>query len=79
MVPHCENGTFRVLRQVEKIINEKTGQMMTLPSRCIVLDGVVCSGNYSANRMFCKRSVFPYWREIWLERADDPAGGGRIA
>ena len=71
MVQYCENGTFRVLRRVEKIINEKTGHMMTLPNPCIVMDGVICSGHYSANRMFCPRAVYPYFREIWLRRVGE--------
>lgn len=70
MVPHCENGEFEVLRRVDKIIDEKTGRMMTLPNPCIILDGVVCSGNYSMDRMFCPRAVYPYFREIWLQRVD---------
>jgi hypothetical protein len=71
MAPFCENGSFRVLRRVEKIINEKTGRMMTMPNPCIVLDGVVCSGNYSMSRMFCPRSIYPYFREVWLNRVEE--------
>jgi hypothetical protein len=69
MVPYC-GKTFRVLRRVEKIINEKNGQMMRLPSACLILDGVTCSGCLSTNRLFCPRSVYPYWHEIWLRRAN---------
>lgn len=71
MVPFCGNGQYRVLRRIEKIINERTGEMMNLTNPCIVLDGVVCSGNYSHGRMFCPRSIFPYFREIWLKRVND--------
>jgi len=71
MVPYCEKGTFKVLRRIEQIINEKTGEMMKMPNPCIVLDNVVCSGNYSHNRMFCPRAVYPYWREIWLRRINE--------
>jgi len=73
MVPYCGN-TYRVLRKVEKIINEKNGQMMRLPNACLILDGVTCSGCLSTNRLFCPRSVYPYWHEIWLQRV-----GGRDA
>jgi hypothetical protein len=69
MVPHCDSHQ-RVLRRVEKIVDEKTGRMMQFPNPCIVLDGVSCSGNLSSSRMFCPRSIYPYWREIWLERAE---------
>jgi len=78
MVPHCESEQ-RVLRRVEKIVDEKTGRMMQFPNPCIVLDGIACSGNLSSSRMFCPRSIYPYWREIWLERTEtnatsDPEG-----
>jgi hypothetical protein len=68
MVPYCESGDFRVLRRVETIINEKTGQMMKLPNPCLILDGVTCSGNYSFQRMFSRRHEYLYFREIWLRR-----------
>jgi hypothetical protein len=61
-------GTYRVLRRVERIIDEKTGRMMSLRGGCVVLDGVVCSGERSENRRFCPRAIFPYWRQIWLKR-----------
>jgi len=67
MVPYC-GGTYRVLTRVTKIINENTGKMQELKSPCIILDSVVCQGLYSGCRMFCPRSIYPYWREIWLER-----------
>jgi hypothetical protein len=71
MVPYC-GGTFRVLRRVEKIIDERTGLMRRLPNDCIVLQGVTCRGHYSRFRLFCPRSIYPYWREIWLRRAEQP-------
>ena len=61
-------GIFRVLRRVEKIVNEKNGHMIKLPNGCVILDGVFCSGERSTHRLFCQRSIFPYWREIWLRR-----------
>lgn len=78
MVPYCE-GTYRVLRRVTRIINESSGRMHTMRNPCIVLDGVVCRGRYSACRLFCPRSIFPYWREVWLERVGGERGeGGRV-
>ena len=69
MVPYC-GKTFRVLSRVERIINEKNGAMTEIPRDCIILDGVTCSGCFSDNRLFCPRSVYPYWREIWLKRVE---------
>jgi hypothetical protein len=69
MLPYC-GGTFRVLRRVERIINDKTGTMINLPNDCLILDGVTCSGYRSRDRLFCPRSIYPYWREIWLKRVE---------
>jgi hypothetical protein len=69
MEPFC-GKTFRVLRRVEKLINEQTGMMIHVKRDCIVLESVVCGGCRSRNRMFCPRAIFPYWREIWLERVE---------
>lgn len=71
MVPYC-GGTYRVLNRVTKILNEKTGKMQEMKNACIILDGVICEARYSDCRLFCPRSIYPYWREIWLERAEDP-------
>lgn len=67
MVPFC-GGTYRVQRTVTEIIDEKTGLMLSMKSPCIILEAVVCEGRYSYCRMFCPREIYPYFREIWLER-----------
>jgi hypothetical protein len=69
MVRFC-GSQQRVLRRVERIVDEKTGRMIRLPNPAIILDGVACSGNLSTSRMFCPRAIYPYFREIWLQRAD---------
>ena len=78
LAPYC-GGTYQVLKRVAKIINEKTGEMQEMKSPCIILDSVVCQARYSECRLFCPRSIYPYWREIWLERvapgAPDPGAG----
>lgn len=66
MVRFC-GGEYRVLRRVQKIINEKTGKMIKMPNDCIVLEGVTCVGEFHG---FCPRSIYPYWREIWLRRVE---------
>jgi hypothetical protein len=67
MVPYC-GKTYRVLKRVTSIVDEQTGKMQALKNPCIILDTVVCQARYSGCRMFCPRSIYPYWREIWLER-----------
>lgn len=66
-VPFC-NGTYRVHRRIEKILDEKTGRMLRLKRDAIVLENVVCQARYSKCRQLCSRSIYPYWREIWLDR-----------
>jgi len=61
--------TARVARRVDRIIDEKTGKMLTMRNPCIVLEGVVCEGAYHAS---CPRAIPSYWREIWLERVEEP-------
>jgi hypothetical protein len=74
MVPYC-GGTYRVLKRVTKTLDEKTGKMLEMKNPCIILDSVVCQSRYSGCRLFCPRSIYPYWREIWLERVERrPAG-----
>jgi len=73
-VPYC-GGTYRVLRRVERIVNERTGKMQEMKIPCIVLDSVICRSRYSECRLFCPRSIYAYWREIWLERVEAEACG----
>jgi hypothetical protein len=74
MLPFC-GRTFRVRRRVTRIVDERTGRMLTFKRDCITLDGVVCSGENSLGRWFCPRGIFPYWRESWLRRVE-PHGAG---
>jgi hypothetical protein len=71
-VPYC-GGTYKVLRRVTRIIEEKNGRMVTMKHPCIILDDVVCKARYTRCRMFCPREIYPYWREIWLERVEGSA------
>jgi hypothetical protein len=70
MVPYC-GKTYRVLKRVTEIINEKTGKMLEMKTPCVILESVVCQARYSECRLFCPRSIYSYWREIWLRRIPD--------
>ena len=72
MVPYC-GRTARVRARVERLIDERSGKMIEIGSDCIMLDGVVCQADY---HRFCPRGIYSYWREIWLERVEDPTGNG---
>lgn len=69
MVPYC-GREFRVLQRVTQIINEGTGRMMHLPGECLILEGVTCRGHLGREKRFCPRSIYPFWREVWLERVE---------
>ena len=67
LVPFC-GGVYRVTARVNKFIDEKTGVMKSLKTPAVILEGVWCNSRYSDRRMFCPRSIYSWWREIWLER-----------
>jgi hypothetical protein len=68
MMPYC-GRTARVLTRVERLVDENTGKMLDINSDCIILEGVVCKADF---HKFCTRATYPYWREIWLERVEEP-------
>jgi hypothetical protein len=69
MLPHC-GRTCRVRRRVTKFVDDRNGEMIQLKSDCVTLEGVVCSGDFSAMRWFCCRAIYSFWREAWLRRVD---------
>ena len=71
MAWHC-GATARVARRVDRCIDDRTGRLLSMQNPCIVLDGIICEGVYNRN---CPRAFLPFWREIWLERIDEPTPG----
>jgi len=71
-VPYC-GQTFRVRSPVTRIIDERTGRMLHFNERNVILEGAICEARYSDRRMFCPRAIYPYWRETWLKRVEEPA------
>jgi hypothetical protein len=83
MVRYC-GSVATVHSSVTNIIDEGTGEMVSMKQPCIILDGVVCMGEYSECRLMCPRQLPTFWRELWLERVEvlntqaaDPACGAR--
>ncbi len=74
MVPYC-GGTYRVLKRVHRILNEKTGKMQEMKNPCTILDNVICQGRYADRRAFCPRGIYPYWRDVWLEKVEAETPG----
>jgi hypothetical protein len=66
MLRYCE-GTFKVLKRVNQIVDEKTGKTLKMKSPCIILEGVACVSEY---HRLCPRAIYHYWREGWLRRAE---------
>jgi hypothetical protein len=69
MFRYCGNR-YRVLCQVERVINERTGNLRQMREPAVILEDVVCNSDYGG---VCSRSNYLFWREIWLRRAD-PTG-----
>ncbi|MCA1569560.1 MAG: hypothetical protein LC798_04410 [Chloroflexi bacterium] len=57
----------RVQARVHRLIEESNGEMIEIKSDCIILEGVVCAGDF---HRFCTRAIYSYWRELWLEKLD---------
>jgi len=71
MVPYC-GGQYRVITRVERFLDEKTGCMKSLKTPAVILEDVACRSRFSRCRMFCPRGIYAWWREIWLERVEEP-------
>ena len=69
-VPYC-GKEFRVLKRLERIVNERTGKMQEMKTPSLILDGVICESRYSECRLGCPRSIYSYWREIWVQRVGE--------
>jgi hypothetical protein len=57
--------TARVKARATRLVDERTGRMLTMKNPCIILEDIVCEGAFTAN---CPREYICWWREIWLER-----------
>ena len=64
MLKYC-GRRFKVCGRVGKVINDRTGKILNLGTESIILEDVICNGDC---HLFCPRSEFIYWREIWLRR-----------
>jgi hypothetical protein len=67
LVPYC-GKTAKVIKIVKRIVNEIDGKMLCFSNNCIILEDVICTGYISDKRLFCPKSCYPYWREIWLRK-----------
>jgi hypothetical protein len=65
----------RVLRRVEKICLEEASRTVRAMKYTVILEGLYCQGN----GIGCDRACFYFWRECWLRRLPESAGGAAIA
>ena len=76
MLPYC-GRKMRLLQKVDRIIDERTGAMRKVPNDCWIIEGSVCNGHMSRNRLFCTRQIYGYWREVWLKPTEPPTATER--
>lgn len=58
-------GEFTVHERLQRVVVERTGKLIDLPTPCITLDGVTATGEYFG---FNPENEYIFWREAWLER-----------
>jgi hypothetical protein len=73
MIKYC-GGRFKVLSRVGRLIDPKSGRMLTLTNDSIILEGVTTKGDY---HQFYPQNEYPLWREIWLRRIGNSGGAER--
>jgi hypothetical protein len=56
---------FRVHKIVRKIVMESTGELRTIKTPTVLLEGVFCDGIAHGG---CDRLCFCFWREEWLRK-----------
>jgi hypothetical protein len=60
---------LKVFRVLEKICIETTGELRTMKTPTVLLEGAICDGEFHGG---CTRSCFHFWREDWLRRSQPP-------
>jgi hypothetical protein len=70
MLPFC-GKRYRVKERVERLIDERTGAMLTMKTPGVILESAACRGYFHPGRLFCPRGIYPFWREIWLKRVEN--------
>ncbi len=73
MVPFTGGKRFRVLKRVDRIVDEKTGRLLVFKHPCLILDGVACEARYAKCRKLCPRGYYLYWRDIWVRKVESAA------
>lgn len=67
MLMLCGNR-YRVVNNVRKMIDERSGKMRFMKRSCLTLDSATCKGAF----MCCPRANYHFWRDAWLKRIEAP-------
>lgn len=73
MMKYC-GKRFKVRKRLHRIVLEATGELRTMKTPTVLLEGVICDGTAHGN---CDRSCFCFWREVWLKPVDSLQHGGK--
>jgi len=59
----CCGGSYRVAARVDRIVDERTGELLVFKTPSIVLEGA----NANGGTVLTPQNEYFFWREIWLE------------
>jgi hypothetical protein len=59
----CCGGSYRVAARVDRIVDERTGELLEFKTPSILLDGAHANGGV----VLTPQNEYFFWREIWLE------------
>lgn len=71
MLRYC-GQTMRVRGRVRQIIDDKSGRMLNIRKDCVILEHAYCSGELTMGCWYCPRQIYPFWRDAWLRRVEEP-------
>ena len=61
----------QVYKRVDRLIHEGTGKMVVMKTPCVVLEGVVATGEFLR---LCPQHEYIFWREAWLQPSGNSVG-----
>jgi hypothetical protein len=59
----CCGGSYRVAARIDRILDERTGELLVFKTPSILLEGAHANGG----TVLTPQNEFFFWREIWLE------------
>ena len=71
----CCGGHYRVAARVDRIVSERTGELLELKTPSITLEGAHANGGL----VLTPQNEYFFWREIWLERQPRPEENGGVS